>query len=214
MNLSATHIAHLTSSSTVDVERFSPPLISAMTHYDISTPRRLAGFLGQVAHESGHFRHTEELMGYSAKRLMQVWPTRFPSLDSAKPFEYNPQALANRVYSGRMGNGDETTGDGWRYRGRGLIQLTGKAMYVKAEQALGMSITGDNSFRVAMPDGACWTACWYWYEHNCNYFADSWDLEGMTRAINGGVVGLDERIELCEYALKEARELGSVLFGD
>lgn len=212
MNLTAEHISLITSSAIIDVARFAPPLVMALDYFDVSTPRRLAACLGQIAHESDHFRHVEELLGYSVKRMMQVWPTRFPTIESAKPYEFKPQKLANKVYANRMGNGDEASGDGWCYRGRGLIQLTGKEQYTKAETALGMSITGDNSFRVGLPDGAAWTACWYWYEHNCNYFADEWDIEMMTKSINGGIVGLEERIELCTSALEEVRSLGSILF--
>jgi putative chitinase len=214
MHITPEQIAFITSSSVMDATKYATPLGAALEYFDVSTPRRLAACLGQIAHESGHYRHTEELLGYSAKRLMQVWPSRFPSLASTKGYAYNPQALANQVYANRMGNGGPETGDGWRYRGRGLIQLTGAAMYARAEAALGLAITGDNSFRVALPEGAAWTACWYWYDANCNYFADAWDIEAMTKAINGGTVGLEERIELCEAALDAVRSFGGLLFAD
>jgi putative chitinase len=216
------NFATITASALLDATKYADPLLQAMTHFDINNPRRVAGFLGQLAHESQHFRHVEELLGYSAKRLMAVWPNRFPSLASTQGYAYNPEALANFVYANRMGNGSVDSGDGWRYRGRGLFQLTGLANYKAAQDALGLLLTGDNAYRVGLPDGAAWTAAWFWYSRNCNGLADRWDLATMTKAINGGLigyedgntVGLDDRVEICTYALEQTRALAVAMFAD
>jgi putative chitinase len=220
LNLTPQHIAQITASALVDSTRFAAYLAAAMEHYDITNPRRVAGFLGQGTHESTHFRHLEELLGYSAKRLMAVWPKRFPTLASTQGYAYNPEALANKVYASRMGNGDEASGDGWRYRGRGIFQLTGFANYKAAQDDLGMAITGDNAYRVALPEAAAWTAAWFWASRKCNALADAWNLAAMTQAINGGLVGyedgndvgLDDRVEICTYALEQTRALTAIIF--
>lgn len=220
MNLTGHNIAEITASAVVDVTRFAPHLRAAMMYYGITTSRRVAGFLGQLSHESMHFRRVEELLGYSAKGLMRTWPSRFPTLAATRGYVYSPEALANKVYASRMGNGDEASGDGWRYRGRGLIQLTGYDNYKAAETALGMAITGDNAYRVALPEGAAWTAAWYWHSRRCNRLADAWNLAALTKAINGGLighedgddVGLNDRVEICTYALEQTRRLEAALF--
>lgn len=208
MNLTANHLARLCAATIGNAEKYATYLNAAMEHYDINTEVRVPMFLAQISMESARLSRVEENLSYSAKRLMAVWPRRFPTLDSALPYAMNPKALANKVYANRMGNGDEASGDGWLYRGRGLKQLTGSDNYHAAEADLGMAITGDNAGRVALPEGAAWTAGWFWYTNNCNAIADSGDYERLTRVINGGLTGyedgntagLDDRVELLDYA--------------
>jgi putative chitinase len=159
--------------------------------YEINTALRIAGFLSQCGHESGGFRYTVENFNYSAARLLMVFPHYF-NADSAKNYEYKPEKIANRVYANRMGNEDEASGDGWQYRGRGLIQLTGKDSYAA------FSMAADNNSLVEpdlleQPELAAMSAGWYWSTRKINSLADAQDVLGMTKRINGGTNGLDDR---------------------
>jgi len=159
--------------------------------YEINTALRIAGFLSQCGHESGGFRYTVENFNYSAARLLMVFPHYF-NADSAKNYEYKPEKIANRVYANRMGNEDEASGDGWQYRGRGLIQLTGKDSYAA------FSMASDNNSLVEpdlleQPELAAMSAGWYWSTRKINSLADAQDVLGMTKRINGGTNGLDDR---------------------
>jgi len=131
---------------------------------------------------------------------MKTWPSRFPTLDVAQPYHRNPEKIANRVYGGRMGNGTEETGDGWLYHGRGLIQLTGKDNYTLAGDALSMDFIHSPDY-VLVPKYAALTAGWYWNKRNLNKEADAKDYTAMTKKINGGVIGLDDRIKHINHAL-------------
>ena len=153
---------------------------------------RLAYFMAQLAHESGGLRIFEENLNYSAERLTEVWSKRFPSLAAAKPFAKNPQALGNKVYANRMGNGDEASGDGFRYRGRGFIQITGKSNYEAIGKITGLDLVGDPD-QAADPDSMLLVACGFWKANNLNRFADQGNFTGLTQAINGGLNGLDDR---------------------
>jgi len=124
--------------------------------------------------------------------LWRVWPSRFPSLDVANQYANNPQKLANKIYSGRMGNGDEESGEGYAYRGRGLIQMTGKETYANCGSGLGMDLVGDPD-RLLDPQYAALSAGWFWNKKGLNDLADTGDYETMTKRINGGIVGLDDR---------------------
>lgn len=159
--------------------------------YEINTALRIAGFLSQCGHESVGFRYTVENFNYSAARLLMVFPHYF-NADSAKNYEYKPEKIANRVYANRMGNEDEASGDGWQYRGRGLIQLTGKDSYAA------FSMAADNNSLVEpdlleQPELAAMSAGWYWSTRKINSLADAQDVLGMTKRINGGTNGLDDR---------------------
>ncbi len=159
---------------------------------EISTPLRLAHFLAQMATESGDFTRLEEDLFYSAERLCQVWPKRFPTLAAAKPYARNPKALAEKVYGGRMGN--VKPGDGWRYRGGGLMQNTGRANY----RAAGFEADPD---RLRTPAGAIAAALTFWTDNGCNALADADDVEALRRRINGGDNGLPE----CRAYLAKAK---------
>lgn len=183
-----------------DPEAWCAALNAAMQRHGIESPDRIAAFVAQLAHESGEFsRLTENLMYRTAARIHAVWPKRFPDEGSARPFVGNPEALANRVYANRLGNGDAGSGDGWRYRGRGLIQLTGRANYADAARALGLPLVEDPE-RLLQPDGAALSAAWFWQTHGLNALADDRsdddddaDFVSITRSINGGTAGLSER---------------------
>jgi len=177
------------------------PMSDAMGPAGLTTPRRIAAFVGQCAVESDYFTTTEENLNYShALRLMAVWPYRFPTTDSAAPYVSNPEALANHVYCNRMGNGDEASGDGWRFRGLGVIQITGRDEYQAFADSVGMSIE-DAAAWAATPQGAAASAVWFWGWKGCNRAADAWDLVTLTRQINGGLTGLSDRQAACEAAL-------------
>jgi putative chitinase len=169
----------------------------------ITTPNRIAMFIGQVAEESGDFRLMSEDFWYStAERIREVWPTHFANQEDAAPFVGRPRALANRVYANRMGNGDEESGDGWRFRGRGLIQITGRAMY--AAFAKVEPRASDPDWLTTAP-GAAASACWFWtLPHpglpSLNSLADAWDVPRVTQRVNGGTDGLAAREASCQSA--------------
>ena len=175
------------------------PLNAAARRFEITTPERLAAFLAQIAHESAELTRLEENLSYSAARLMAVWPGRFPTLTSAQPFERAPEALANRVYASRLGNGDAASGDGWRFRGRGLLQITGRGNYRTAAQALLLPLEAEPE-RLASPDVAALGAAHFWRSRGLNELADDRsgdnddaDFVRISVIINGGPNGLDER---------------------
>lgn len=175
----------------------------ALQKYGIDTRDRIAAFLAQTGHESGQFNVLEENLRYStAERLMKVWPKRFPTVGSAQPYVNNPQALANTVYANRMGNGDFASGDGFHFRGRGIIQLTGRSNYGQAAKETGLDLLAHPDLLVE-PDAAALVAGWYWSSRGLNALADDRtgdnDLEDfteITRRINGGTVDLKKRFEL------------------
>jgi len=184
----------------IDV-KWLQPLIDTFIKYNISTTQRQASFIGQCQHESNNFRTLEENLHYSAAGLMRVWPSRFTSDVVAQAYANNPEKIANKVYSGRMGNGDEESGDGWAYHGRGLIQLTGRDNYKNCGDALGLALI-TNPELLAMPKGACLSAGWFWNKKGLNELADVKDYETMTKRINGGTLGLDDRIAKINKALE------------
>jgi putative chitinase len=158
--------------------------------FGVSTPLRLAHFLAQVAHESAGFTQLEENLSYSTERLMQVWPSRFPTREAANPFARQPFALAERVYGRRLGN--RVAGDGWRYRGRGLIQITGRETYASMALLAGLDLETTPSLATD-PANATRIALAFWRWKACDALADANDLIGITRRINGGLTGLDDR---------------------
>lgn len=167
-------------------------LARAMGVATINTPERAAMFLAQCAHESAGLTRFEENLNYSANGLMETWPKRFPTTSVALLYARDPQRIANRVYANKLGNGEEGSGDGWRYRGRGCLQLTGRENYQKAGAALRFPL-------ISMPEQAAEPAlgssiaAWYWTTRGLNTLADAGDFTGITRKINGGLIGLDDR---------------------
>jgi putative chitinase len=178
------------------------PLKETFEKYQINTPRRQACFLGQTMHESGSFKFTRENLNYSAKALMATWPSRFPDLKTASQFERQPEKIANKVYSGRMGNTED--GDGAKYIGRGLIQVTGKENYTHCGEALDIDLIA-NPQLLEEPRYAALSAGWFWNKKGLNALADegtSNSFEVMTKRINGGLLGLDDRKSKMIEALK------------
>jgi putative chitinase len=168
--------------------------------FDINTPQRISMFLAQIGHESGGLTKLHENLNYKAARLTQIFPKYFKDVD---PDDYasNPEAIANRVYCSRMGNGDEHSGDGYRFRGRGAIQLTGRSNYTACGTDLEVDLI-ENPDWLETPEGAIMSAAWFWDQRDLNDYADKGDVLTVTKKINGGTIGLDERKELYEEALK------------
>jgi putative chitinase len=171
-------------------QKWLEPLNDTFAKYDISTPQRQACFIGQCAHESGNFKTLEENLHYSATRLMAVWPSRFPSLDVADQYANNPEKIANKVYAGRMGNVEDS--DGFAFRGRGLVQLTGREAYANCGSGMGVDLI-NNPDMLFDPKYAALSAAWFWNKKGLNALADAQDYETMTKRINGGLIGLDDR---------------------
>lgn len=189
--------------SSANTDRYLEPLNAAMTLHAIDTRARIAHFLAQVVHESSGLQHVVENMNYSAERLLQVFPRHFATLADAQAYARQPERIGSRVYGGRMGNGDEASGDGFRYRGRGLIQLTGKNNYRAFARWVGDDV-------VAHPDRvgdqyAVHSAVFFWDTHNLNALADIDDIRALTRRINGGLNGFDDRFRLLEKAREALR---------
>lgn len=181
---------------------FADPLSAACALFDISTPVRIAGFVSQCVHESAGFTRLEENLFYTTpERIRAMWPSRVTSLAEAATLCRNPRALANRVYANRLGNGTPDTWDGWRFRGRGLFQLTGRNNYKDAGEALGRPFL-TNPDLVAEPSDACLTAAWFWNRNKLNDLADASNVTAITRLINGpALAGLNERKNLFDHAM-------------
>lgn len=165
---------------------------------EINTPRRIAGLLANTLHETGGHARFVERLSYGAQRLTEVWPNRFPTLEAALPFERNPEALANHVYGGRMGN--LHPGDGWRFRGRGLLQVTGRDNYARLALATGRPIEELPAW-METHGGAAESAVRWWAWRGCNAIADTGDIEALRRAVNGGAIGLADVRARYEAAL-------------
>lgn len=171
--------------------------------YDINTPQRIAAFIAQCAHESGNFTALKENLNYRPASLRKTWPRHFPTEVIANDYatRLNKQMhIANRAYANRMGNGDEASGDGSKFLGRGLIQLTGRNNYQAFANSLEMDINDVPEY-LGTFEGAAQSACWFWDSNNLNRFADKGDIKGLTKAINGGHIGLEDRIKHYNHAL-------------
>lgn len=169
--------------------------------YSINTPLRLAAYLAQGAVESGELRELVENMSYSAARMMVVWPSRFHNLNEAAPYQHNPQKLGNHVYASRMGNGDEQSGDGYKYRGRGWFNGTGKEFYQRMTKLTGVDFIA-NPDLLATPHYAVLSACVEWKSLGLNTLADAGNIKAITLKINGGYTGLAERTAYYNKAIK------------
>ena len=183
-----------------DIDKVYPALAAAMEEFGIDTPQRIAMFLAQCAHESAYFGTTRENLNYSADGLKKIFPKYFRDRD-AQEYHRQPQKIANVVYSGRMGNGDEASGDGWRFCGRGYIQLTGRSNYTACAHALNVDIINHPEY-LESPEGAARSAAWFWQKNGLNKFADDGDIKGATKRINGGFIGLEDRTEIYEEVLE------------
>lgn len=191
-------------------ESWVRPLNQAMQRYAIDADiKRVAAFLAQIAVESGELNRLEENLNYSPQRLVEVWPTRFPDVESARPFGRNPEKLANKVYADRLGNGNFESGDGFRYRGRGIMQITGRHNYEQAARAMDLPELIEMPDYLLEPRYAARSAASYWDAHSLNDIADKLTGKNLksvvtkiTKAINGGTHGLDRRIKFTKRALE------------
>jgi len=177
-------------------------MVEALPQYQITTVPRVAAFIAQCAHESGGFSMLEENLNYRAATLTKLWPKRYPP-GVAEQYAGKPQAIANKSYGGRMGNGDEASGDGWKFRGRGLLQLTGKENYRNCSKFMFQDDTLLETPDILLdPYYAIHSACWFWHKNNLNQFADSGDFITMTKRINGGTIGLEDRKKHYAHAVE------------
>ena len=185
------------------VDHWHRALAQLLPDYEINTPQRIAAFVAQCAHESGGFTALKENLNYKAVTLRKIFPKYFPDDAIANHYASLPnkqEAIANKVYASRMGNGDEASGDGYRYCGRGLIQLTGKNNYQSFADSLEMNVEDVPEY-LATFEGAAQSACWFWESNNLNQWADKGDILTLTKRINGGTIGLEDRIKHYEHAL-------------
>ena len=182
-------------------EQLAACLPGILAKYKIDTPIRIAHFLAQTCHESQGYTHFEENLNYSAKGLRTLFPKYFVTAN-VNDYAGHPEKIANRIYANRMRNGDEASGDGYKYRGRGMIQLTGKGNYAALTAASGHDVTQDPDW-LATAEGAAESAAWYWTRlRNINAAADRDDILAVTKLVNGGTLGLDERKKLLDTAKK------------
>ncbi len=184
------------------VDHWHHALAQLLPDYQIDTPQRIAAFIAQCSHESGGFMVLKENLNYRAASLRKIFPKYFPDDATANHYASLPnkqEAIANRVYANRMGNGPEESGDGYRYCGRGLIQLTGKDNYFWFSASLEISPEEAAEYMQTF-EGAAQSACWFWETNNLNQWADRGDILTLTKRINGGTIGLEDRIKHYEHA--------------
>ena len=183
---------------TTQASVYVEPLNAAMQFAEVNTPLRIAMFLAQLAHESTQLNRIVENLNYSEQGLLDTFPKYFNAA-SARDYARQKERIANHVYANRLGNGDEASGDGWKYRGRGLIQVTGKSNYADCGKALGLDLV-DAPEQLEQPMLAARSAAWFWKAKGLNALADAQDIVGATQRINGGTKGLKERREFYERA--------------
>jgi len=175
-----------------NAEQWQQALEQLLPEYNINTPERIAAFIAQCAHESAEFTAIRENLNYRAESLQKVFAKYFPTQELAEQYAKQPEKIANRVYADRMGNGDESSGDGYRYCGRGLIQLTGRNNYQAFADSMECSLEQAVDY-LATFEGAVQSACWFWETNSLNQLADTGDIKAMTKRINGGYIGLEDR---------------------
>jgi putative chitinase len=181
------------------LDQWTDALNKILPDYGIDTPQRVAAFVAQAAHESGNFTALHENLNYRAVTLRKVFPKYFPTDEMAAQYAQQPERIANRVYANRMGNGPEASGDGFRYCGRGLIQLTGQQNYQNFADSIETPLDQIPDFLQTF-EGAVQSACWFWENNNLNQYADTDDILTMTKRINGGTIGLEDRKRHYEHA--------------
>lgn len=184
-----------------DIDEWYSAMSLLFPKYEINTPARIAGFVAQCGHESQNFKTLEENLNYSAEGLNRTFPKYFIRAGrDAQAFHRQPEKIANIVYANRMGNGDTASGDGWKFRGRGVIQLTGKDNYSRFAKYVGKSLDETIEY-LKTKQGALESACWFWKTNGLNQIADSGDIVAMTKRINGGTIGLEDRQKHYRHAL-------------
>jgi len=185
------------------IDHWHDALSVLLPDYEINTPQRMAAFIAQCSHESGGFIFLKENLNYKAPSLRKLFGKYFPNDDIANEYANKPnkqEAIANRIYASRMGNGNEASGDGYKFCGRGLIQLTGRDNYTFFAGSLGITVEEASDY-LATFEGAAQSACWFWETNDLNKWADKGDILTLTKKINGGTIGLDDRIKHYEHAL-------------
>ena len=185
------------------VEHWHHALFQLLPDYDINTPNRIAAFVAQCAHESGGFMVLKENLNYKAATLRKIFPKYFPNDQIAQEYASKPNkqvAIASKVYANRMGNGDEASQEGWKFCGRGLIQLTGRSNYQAFADSLEMNIDDVPEYLQTF-EGAAQSACWFWETNKLNQWADAGDILTLTKRINGGTIGLEDRKKHYDHAL-------------
>ena len=185
------------------IDQWCGALNQLLPDYGIDTPERVAAFLAQCAHESGNFVFLKENLNYRAASLRKIFTKYFPTDALAEQYaalSNKAEAIANRIYANRMGNGDEASGDGYRYCGRGLIQLTGKSNYSNFADSIEIPVEQVPAYLETF-EGAVQGACWFWETNNLNQYADTNDILTMTKRINGGTIGLEDRTKHYTHAL-------------
>ena len=185
------------------VDHWYDALSKLLPDYEINTPKRIAAFIAQCSHESGGFTALKENLNYKPATLRKLFSKYFPNDALAEEYCAKPnkqEAIASRIYASRMGNGNEASGDGYKYCGRGLIQLTGKSNYIAFADSLQISPEEASDY-LATFEGAAQSACWFWESNNLNQWADKGDILTLTKRINGGTIGLEDRIKHYEHAL-------------
>jgi putative chitinase len=199
MNLSLQQLQQLIPKNPY-AKQWHTALAQLLPDYEINTPQRIAAFVAQCAHESGGFTALRENLNYRAVTLRKIFPKYFPTDELAQQYAGKQQAIANLVYANRMGNGPVESGDGYRYSGKGLIQLTGKDNYTWFAASLGISVEEAAEYLETF-EGAAQSACWFWETNKLNQWADKGDILTLTKRINGGTIGLEDRIKHYEHAL-------------
>lgn len=176
-------------------------LCDELPKYQITTPARVAMFMAQTGHESGNYTALTENLNYKPQALMAIWKKRFPTMDIANAYAHNPEKIANRAYCDRMGNGSEESGDGWKFHGRGLIQLTGRSLYEAFAKEIGKELDECVDY-CETPDGAVESACFFWEHHGLNAISDAGDIVKATKVINGGTLGIEDRTARYNHAIQ------------
>lgn len=185
-----------------ECEYYLEALNTILPEFNINTSLRICHFLAQIIHESGHLKYKIENLNYSASALRKVFSKYFKTDLEAEEYARKPEKIANKVYANRMGNGNEISGDGWKYRGRGLIQLTGKNNYLECGNDLNIALIDEPDLICIYPQINIKVACWYWNKNSLNKFADNDDLLAITKKINGGTNGLEDREKNLKLAKK------------
>lgn len=185
------------------IDKYTDYIILTAAEFDLYTPERMAAFIAQIGHESGNLKYVVENLNYGVDGLLKTFRKYF-NQDNANSYARKPERIANRVYANRLGNKSEESGDGWRYRGRGLIQITGRENYFNCGSELGVDLL-DNPSYLESPEGACRSAGWFWKYRNLNSFADREDIKEISFRVNGGFNGLQDRIDRYKLALKVLR---------
>jgi len=216
-------IEHLQAAKIKNPEKWIDAIVATCEEFEINNPNRIAGFLSQTSHESGGYTMLSENLNYRATTLAACWPNRFAELGPdkkpkkddkgkliptavANSIAGKPELIANLVYSSRMGNGPAESGEGWKFRGRGLKQLTGKDNYTRCGASLGVDLV-ENPDLLLEPMAAARSAGWFWKTNNLSSFADVADIKGMTKKINGGLIGYEQRQALFDACLAKINPL-------